>query len=49
MDLVFAKREMMSRLCHAGQGKPTVSNILELKEPIETKASVPKKKKNKQA
>ena len=32
MDLVFAKREMMSRLCNAGQGKPTVSNIPELKE-----------------
>ena len=36
MDLVFAKREMMSRLCHAGQGKPIASNIPELTEPSQT-------------
>ena len=49
MDLVFAKREMMSRLCNAGQGKPTLSNIPELKETLDAISSVPKKKRNKQA
>ena len=48
MDLVFAKRERMSRLCDTGgSGKPDSTNIPELKEPSDEPAPKPKRNKKK--
>ena len=49
MDLVFAKREMMNRLCDntSCSGNPVSTNIPELKEPSDEPAPKPKRNKKK--
>ena len=49
MDLVHAKREVMTRLCHSGAGNQTTSNIPELREPSEPIALQKQKKNTKKA